>query len=132
MTSSNNRTVIVEPIENEVAILMNWQKNVQPEDVRLAYEDIMTVLQQTSTPIYVIVDLTANPQMPMSETLRGALYGPYGHPMLKQWLVVGKHQVGQVISRLLEQATRKKQVIWFDTMEEARQYLAKAEREAPA
>ncbi|MDQ7026031.1 MAG: hypothetical protein Q9P01_01670 [Anaerolineae bacterium] len=116
-------TVSIRHIDNIPALFMVWDADIKAKDVSQAYQQITTELDQSETLKYIIVDLTSNPNMPFAETLRGALYGPYKHPMLKQWLVVGDHQVGHMVSRLLFSTTGKKHVIWFDSIEDAYDHI---------
>jgi hypothetical protein len=120
-------TIIVKSI-NEMALLMQWEATTNRSDITAAYSEIQRVLEQATSPMYVIVDLTQNPQMPMRETLTGALFGPYGHPMLAQWLVVGKHNIGLMVARLLERTTGKKQVTWFNTIDAALEFVTQQQQ----
>jgi len=119
---SRTNTVVVKSI-NQIAILMQWEATINPSDIMAAYTEIQRILEQATNPIYVVVDLTQNPQMPMRETLTGALFGPYGHPMLAQWLVAGQHNIGLMVARLLERTTGKKQVTWFNTIDDALKFV---------
>jgi hypothetical protein len=121
-----NSTVAVKMLDDNLAILMHWQQDIQPKDVYAAYRRITELLDNAPSPQYVVVDLTENPRFPLHETIKGALFGPYTHRNLVQWLVVGKHAVGQTIARVLASTTGKQLVKWFDTMDEALAYLQQA------
>lgn len=116
-------TVSVRQIVNFPALLMAWDAHVIPNDVSLAYQQITTELDQSETPKYIIVDLTHNPNMPLSETLQGVLSGPHKHPMLKQWLVIGDHSVGHMVANVLTITTGKGKIAWFDTLENAYDHI---------
>ena len=106
--------------------MMRWNKVIRHGDVERAYKTIQKILDQSGTPQFVIVDLTKNPKMPMTETLLGALRGPYAHPMLNQWLVIGQHRGGQIVAQILSQTTRKRHVVWFNSVDKAERHLEEA------
>ena len=116
-------TVSVSHIQDYPALLMRWDAQPSDEDIRRAYQDIKTNLDAATTRMYVIVDLTADPRMPLLPTLNGALHGPYQHPRLIKWLVAGNHSLGRIVARLLAGATGEQHVVWFNTTDNALDYV---------
>jgi hypothetical protein len=115
-------TVSVEPIENYPALKMTWQHTVLDADVVTAFQKIMTALDATNRPLYVVVDLLSNPRFPMMVTVQEAL-PCYRDPMLKEWLVVGSNWMAKAIEGTLARITRHKNVRWFTTEADAIAYL---------
>ena len=109
-------TVVVEVFkECDNTLLMKWQHDIKPSDVRLAFETISDALRTTSSPIYVVVDLTQNPRFPLSETMFSAL-DCYHHPNLEAWLILGGGKAARAIEGFLSSMTGKQNVYWFETM----------------
>jgi hypothetical protein len=115
----SSATVSVEPVKDYPALVMKWQAYAKPDDIKRAYRIISEALDVAPSPIYIIVDLRENKQMPLKETVSGALFGPYSHRNLAAWFVVGGHQIARVVANSLAQVTRQHRVDWFDTEEDA-------------
>ena len=115
-------TVRVEPIESYPALKMVWEHIILEADVAPAFQKIMTALDATNRPLYVIVDLLSNPRFPMMVTVQEAL-PCYRDPMLKEWLIVGSNWMAKAIEGTLARITRHKNVRWFSTEADAIAYL---------
>lgn len=103
---------------------MIWEHTVEKEDVTHAFHDLIECLDAASTPQYVIVDLRADPRFPLIETFRAALNGPFRHPNLSEWLVVGANSVARSIGSALVSVSSRDNIRWFNTYEEALDYLS--------
>ena len=123
-------TVHVEPVEGHNALSMIWQENVTKADVKAAFKAIEARLQTTESPLFVIVDITANPNFPLLETINAALFGPYRHPRLKEWLIIGANRSAQMIERVLAGSVVRKNVRWFTNADEALVYLNETQNES--
>ena len=109
-------TVVVEVFEEyDNTLLMKWQHDIQPSDVRVAFETISDALCATSGFLCVVVDLTQNPRFPLSETMLNAL-DCYRHPNLEAWLILGGGKAARSIEGFLSRMTGKQNVYWFETM----------------
>ena len=124
-------TVRITPIDDHNALLMEWDVRPNPADVRAAFEDIRTAMNQYDHPIYVVVDLPDNVQFPVSDTVLGAL-PVYRDEQLEAWLVINPGGLAKSIARTLNYITRRKNVYWFDTYAEAMRYLAVYDRSGAA
>jgi hypothetical protein len=125
-------TVYAEPYEGYHALVMLWQNEIHTEDVQPAFDTITEHLNVADSPMYVLVDLLQDPQFPLLETISGALWGPFRNPMLKEWLVIGSNNLAHVIARMLMNATRRNNIRWFKSYDEAKAYMEKAEASTAA
>lgn len=100
-----------------------WAQAVHSEDVQTAFRELNSLLDTAESPLYVFVDLRERPNFPLADTLRGALEGPFRHPMLKEWLVIGSNPMAHTIGRILTSITRRNNIKWFNTEEKAIEYL---------
>lgn len=125
----NNLTVHAEPVEGYPALVMLWEHDIRTEDVQPAYDTVTQHLNASEAPMYVLVDLLKDPQFPLLETISGALWGPYRNPMLKEWLMIGSNNLAHVITRMLMNATRRNNVRWFKSYDEAKTYMQKVDAE---
>lgn len=105
------------------AAMLWWAHAVRREDVVQAFRDLNAILNAASDPIYVFVDLRERPNFPLGDTLRGALDGPFRHPKLKEWLVIGSSPMAHTIGRMLSSITRRHNIKWFNTEQDAINYL---------
>jgi hypothetical protein len=115
-------TVDVQPIEYLPALKMTWQHKVVDKDVIMAFESITAALNNSKKPLYVVVDLLSNPNFPLMVTVQNALE-PYRHPQLQEWLIVGSNWMAKTIEGTLSKITRHKNVRWFDSEDEALDYM---------
>lgn len=104
-------------------VLMKWQQDVETGDVADAFEQINTLLDESATPLYIMVDILSKPKFPMSETIMGAMRGPYRHENLTAWLVVGDNRMARMIEKVLASVTRRKNVEWFESMADALDFV---------
>jgi hypothetical protein len=129
---TDNLTVRAEPVAGYHALVMLWEHDIRTEEVQPAFDTITAHLNATDTPMYVLVDLLQDPQFPLLETISGALWGPFRNPMLKEWLVIGSNNLARVIARMLMNATRRKNIRWFKSYDEARTYMQKTQADSAA
>jgi len=120
--ASSTATVAVQPVDGyQNTLLMTWQQNVHPPDVRTAFEAICRSLHADNGPVYVVVDLLCDPKFPLSETMMSAV-NCYANPLLGAWLIVGGNRGAKAIESFLARVTRRQNVFWFDSMDEALAY----------
>lgn len=120
----SDKSVHVEPVEKYPALRMVWEHRVHSPDVKPAFETIVSELDAARRPVYVIVDLTRDPNFPLAETTMHAVPA-YRHFRLAAWLVVGTNKFAEYISKFLNTATGRSNVLWFDTEAEALAYVDK-------
>ncbi len=118
-------TVRIESVEGYPAMVMLWEHTVRTADVQAAFKDITARLEAADEPTYVLVDLLKDPQFPLIDTITGALWGPFRHPTLKEWLVIGTNTLARVIARSLSNATRRNNIRWFNSYDEVYAYIQK-------
>jgi hypothetical protein len=111
----SEETVTVKAINDYPALLMSWELKAKKEDIKKAYHEISQALDEAKSPMYVVVDLRRNIQMPLKETVAGAFLGPYNHPKLAAWLVIGGHRMARIVANSLSQMGREQRVEWFDS-----------------
>ena len=117
------RTVTISVVPDYPALKMKMDTKVKSVDMQFAYMDIERQLNNFDQPIYIVVDLTQNDQLPLQATISGALFGPYLNPMIRGWLVVGEHTMGKHVAKQLSFWTGKEHVMWFDTCDECLDYI---------
>ena len=117
------RTVNVEWLEEYPVVRMVWARELDLEHVESAFHTVTTLLNTRREATYVLVDLSANPQFPMLQTVSGALFGPHTNPYLKEWLVVGANAAAKQIGRVVTNISGKHKIQWFDTQDEALAYV---------
>jgi hypothetical protein len=123
MEATANRAITVEYSEEFKALWMAWGKGAQGRDVHHAYREISAYLETQDEPICIVVDLRENIYMPVRETVTGALFGPYKHPMVGAWLVIGANSFAQHVASMLQAVTRQDMVVWFKDEMEVASYL---------
>lgn len=116
-------SVMVEMTEFPNVIRMTWSHLVNADEVQPAFEMITSYLDNTEKPMYVVVDILADPLFPLRETISSALWTAYKHPMLAKWLVIGTNPLAHAIERTLSRVTGRYNVLWFKSETEVRQYL---------
>lgn len=115
-------TVCVELYEPYI-IKMSWSSKVSDGDVRNSFKEINNLLTVAEHPMFVVVDITADPNFPIAATLTGALFGPYRNPNLREWLIIGSNTAAHFIERTLSGATGRVIVRWFETQADVDAYV---------
>lgn len=118
-------TVHVE-LNEPLVIKMSWSNKVSDADVRNSFKQINNLLAAAKHPMFVVVDITADPNFPIAATLTGALFGPYRNPNLREWLIIGSNTAAHFIERTLSGATGRVIVRWFENESEVEAYVAQA------
>ena len=121
--SYSEKTIIVEDVRGHRAIKMTWQHQVIYNDVRDAFHSINFTLNASTEPMYVVVDITSNPNFPLNATITEAAAGPYRNPKLKEWLIIGSSGLARIIEQILSSLTGRRNVRWFKTEAEVMAYL---------
>ncbi len=116
------RTVFVEEFYPNRVLKMVWQSHVRTEDVDQTFQEINDYLNATSSPICIVVDLTANPHIPMHQTVFKAITAQR-HPNLQRWVVLGKNQIARIVGNSLINITNRNNIEWFTTFDEFNTYL---------
>jgi hypothetical protein len=120
---SSGATVRAYRIEGYAAWMLEWEQVINKDEIAPVFRKIVRALDASDEPLYVVVDLTKDPEFPMSQTINAALWGPFRHKRLQAWLVVGSNRTAQVIGRTLNNLTRRDNIVWYETVEEAFAYL---------
>lgn len=128
--AASKTTVDVQPLDVYQGLKMIWQQKVDDADVRTAFRTIMRTLNDAQVPIVVVVDLRADPKFPLRATLEEGR-GPYKHPMLEEWLIIGSNWTARAIERTLTSLTGRKNVRWFNTEAEVMDYLSRKQATKP-
>lgn len=116
-------TVCVELNEPHI-IKMLWSSKVNDGDVRSSFKEINNLLTVADHPMFVVVDITADPNFPIAATLTGALFGPYRNANLREWLIIGSNSAAHFIERTLSGATGRVIVRWFENASDVDTYVA--------
>lgn len=120
-------TVRMERTHRDDIIIMVWDHDVYKPDVQSAFAEITAMLDQTDKPIYVIVDLLSNPMFPVQTTVSAAMAGPFEHPMLAEWLVIGANSTARLIARTLTTLAGIDNIRWFKSVDEALNHVQTAD-----
>jgi len=107
-------------------IQMVWSHKVNDQDVRNSFKLVNQLLEAANHPIFVAVDISADPNFPIAATLTGALFGPYRNPNLREWLIIGSNSAARFIERTLSGATGRVIVRWFESRAEVDVYVEQA------
>lgn len=98
-------TVTVDVIKGQDALRMLWQRDVDVEDVELAFRALTQYLDVADSPVHVVIDLLNCVRFPLLATIDCAVRGPAAHPMMGKWVVVGASQMARVFARTLINVT---------------------------
>ncbi len=99
-------TVTVDVIRGQDALRMLWQRDVDVEDVELAFQALSHHLDGADSPVHVVIDLQNCVRFPLLATIECAVRGPAAHPQMGKWVVVGSSQLARVFARTLINVTR--------------------------
>jgi hypothetical protein len=116
-------SITVKPLADYPALYMTWEKQIHVQDVKVAFRTITARLQESKEPLYIIVDLSNQPRIPIVDTMVEALRGPFRNEKLTEWLVIGTTRDARWIADLLTKAAGRSNIQWFDANEDVFTYL---------
>ena len=88
----HSSSVLVEPVDGHPgAYWLRWDQWVAEIDIRPAFHALTRALDEARAPVNVIVDLRANPHLPLQTTISETISGPFLHRNMGRWLVVGSN-----------------------------------------
>jgi len=116
----NDNTVRVMAVPGHpCAIWLQWDAKINPDHIPPAFDQLNTGLDSAEHPVHVLVDLRQNPTLPLAITMHEALSGPFTHPRMGIWLVIGSNQRAQIVANVITKAGFRKNIQWFETEEDA-------------
>jgi hypothetical protein len=116
--------ITFENFQQYPALKMTWRNEIKDADVIYSFGEIINALATTDQPIFMIVDLTANPTYPLLTTVHEALPA-YRNDMVREWLVIGNNWMARTIEGTLAKMTGRKNVRWFRSEADVLAYLNK-------
>ncbi|MEO0594637.1 MAG: hypothetical protein AAF126_00840 [Chloroflexota bacterium] len=116
-------TVKLEFIPQQQVIKLTLAEHVVHSDMQRAMSSILVHLEESHDKHFIVVDMTKNNVLSVQATVSSAFFGPYGHPNVAQWLIVGHHPIGKRISRQLIGWTGESRFTWFDDTASCLKYI---------
>lgn len=128
-----NATVRVEPVEGYTnAYWLRWNKQVIEADIAPAFHKLTAALDAANSPVYVIVDLRQDPNMPVAATMQETMAGPFRHENMGHWLVIGQNWRAEMIANVITKVGLRTNITWVKTEDEAFAHLEKLATKPPA
>jgi hypothetical protein len=122
------RTVRVERVEGHPkALCLRWEQRIVESDIHPAFHEMTKFLDEAGQPVHVIVDLRADPNLPLSTTIFETLRGPFSHHNMGQWLVIAENARAKVIANIISKVGIRDSIHWFNTEDEALEHLTQIE-----
>lgn len=113
----------VEPLLGYPALLMLFEHQIVEDELAAAFQSVLETMEAADRKLYLVLDLTSNPQLDVLEVVTAAT-PVFRHPRSAKWLIIGQSGLGHVIeSKLITLTRRQGAVIWFETEDEAFDYL---------
>ena len=115
-------TTFVERINPDI-IKMTLTNSPDDQEVLQSFKSVNDMLSSAKQPMFVMTDIRANANIPITCTLTGALFGPYSNPNLREWLIIGSSSTARFIERTLTAETGRNLMRWFKDENEANNYI---------
>lgn len=120
----SSASVTLEQHHDAAYLLVTWTGIVDGQAINTSFRAMQTYLDAAASPLPIVLDLSGCQRFSAPDALRGALFGPFRHPMLDEWLVIGADSLARNIGRVLSNVTRIHNIRWFFTHEQAYTFLA--------
>ncbi len=122
-------TVRVEPVDGSLnAYRLIWEERVHEADVPAAFHALTAILDKAAAPVHVLVDLSRNPNIPLAATTQETLSGPFRHPRMGEWLVVGTNWRAKMVADVITKVGLRTNIHWFDAEADALAFLERLSR----
>jgi hypothetical protein len=119
-------TVRVEALRGLDNVLrLFWETRIVEADVRPAFEALTSALDKAQHHTHVLVDLTCDPNIPLAATMQATIAGPFRHPKMGEWVVVGTNWRARMIADVIARVGPRDNIHWFDTEDQALVFLRK-------
>jgi len=118
-------TAQVETLSDYQAVRIHWSRQVDVDDMRLAFARVAAILDTTQQPLHLVMDTQNNQSIPLMPLIQGLLNGPLAHPRLGTCLIVGLSGQARILAKTLEEMARNSDVQWFANNEIAFSHLRK-------
>lgn len=112
-------------------LLMHWTATPHERDIETAFHQILDNLDSNAQITHVIVDITANPQFPLDQTIHHALT-VHEHPCFGKWFVLGHTKMAQLIRNALVLLTHKDNIVWVQGYQDIEIHLTQQETSCTA
>ena len=107
-------TVTVDVVRGHQAVRMLWQRDVDIEDVAIAFREVEEHLNSAQAPVHVVLDLLNCTRFPLLASIEHALAGPAVHENMGTWVVIGSSQLARVFAKTLITMTGRTNVYYLD------------------
>jgi hypothetical protein len=116
-------TVTVDEVKGHSALRMLWQRDVDIEDVAVAFEMIVHHMNTVDAATHIVIDLLNCTRFPLLATIECALTGPAAHKNMGDWLVVGTSQLARVFAQTLINVTGRSNVHFLSDTDQLQEHL---------
>lgn len=115
--------VSLEHYHGVVHLRVTWTGNVDGTAINTTFRDLQAYLDAARNPLPILFDMSQCTRFSAPDALRGALFGPFRHPMLDEWLVISADALARNVGRVLMNVTGINNIRWFFTHEQAYTHL---------
>ncbi len=116
-------TAQVEALYPFQAVRIQWSQQVDVDDMRLAFERVMVMLDSAPQPLHLVMDTQHNLSIPLMPLIQSLLNGPLTHPRLGTCLIVGPSGQARILAKTLSEMAREATVRWCANDEVALSHL---------
>ena len=113
----------VEPLAGYGALQLVWQEKADPQEISHAFESLKIYLDSYDEPVYVLVDISSKPQIPIMYTIHNVLSGIHQHKNLMQWVVVGESTAAKRVASVLNSFSGQEKIVWVGSRDEAIEHI---------
>lgn len=115
--------VSLEHYHGVVHLRVTWTGSVDGTAINTTFRDLQSYLDAARNPLPIVFDMSQCTRFSAPDALRGALFGPFRHPLVDEWLIIGADALARNVGRVLTNVTGIDNIRWFFTHEQAYTHL---------
>jgi hypothetical protein len=123
VTLKNTMGITTDYLATEGAIKLICPDYIGANDLQIALNRLADFLNNSTAPLYVIVDLSNDPTFSTQAVIDAALDSLYRHSQVREWLLIGQSELGRMVVNVVKTATGVDRVRWFDSEADALEYI---------
>lgn len=106
------------------ALHMVWESDVTRYDALRAFQAVQDYLDESEFPTCVLLDLEADIQLSIEETIDMVMRSPFEHENLAMVLVVGGSKYAELMVEVLSLLYLSRKIKWYKDEAEANEFLS--------
>lgn len=124
----NTGTVRIEPLEDECSFRIALDTAFEHEDACLAMHELNDLVEESTQPVDIVIDLSENQAMPQGAASVEVLSRPATSAKIRRILVVGRNHSAELVAEMAISLSVRADIHRFESEDIALNHLSSEQR----